>query len=91
MEYTKGNWKVTKWASHSDIHISVEDSLGMSFIANCGNPDSEGTLPHNPDAVANANLIALSPRMFELLKRMVEGGWSAAIAIEAKEIVQTLA
>ena len=41
-------------------------------------------------AEANAQLIAESPRMAELIKRMVEGGDSQSIAMEAREIVKTL-
>ena len=41
-------------------------------------------------AAANIRLIAQAPRMAELLKRMVKDGWSLAIAMEAKEIIQML-
>ncbi len=52
-----GKWEVTKWASHSDIHISVKDEYGnYQFVANCGNPQTK-SLPHNPNAEGNANLI----------------------------------
>ena len=62
MDYTygqNGKWEVTKWASHKNIHISVKDEHGCDmyrFIANCGNPDPD-SLPHNPNAEGNANLI----------------------------------
>lgn len=71
MEYTKGEWEVTKWASHPNIHVSVEDGKGFRFIANCGNPKDD-TLPTNPDAEANAHLIAAAPDMYEALKELID-------------------
>lgn len=53
---TKGKWIVTRWDAHSDIHVSVSDGSYMRFVANCGNPKAD-TLPTNPDAKANAQLI----------------------------------
>ncbi len=39
----------------------------------------------------DAYLIAQSPRMADLLERLVKNGWNAGISEEAKEILQTLA
>ena len=47
----------------------------------------------NEEHKANANLIALSPRMFKLLGKLVyQDGWMYAPDVrEAKEIIQTIA
>ena len=65
--YTPGKWEVTKWASHEDIHVSVNEGHSMRFIANCGNPAAD-TLPTNPDAEANAHLISSAPDLCEALR-----------------------
>lgn len=70
MNYTKGEWKVTKWTGHNDIHVSVNEGSYMRFVCNCGNPLAD-SLPTNPDAEANANLIAASPHMVELILKVV--------------------
>ena len=70
MKYTSGKWEVTKWASHNDIHVSVNEGSYMSFVCNCGNPIAD-SLPTNPDAEANACLIAAAPEMYEALKDLV--------------------
>lgn len=71
---TKGEWIV------ADGRVGMAEKIIMDeeyhIVAVC-----EGT-----GCNANAHLIAKSPKMAELLRRMVEGGWSTAIAIEAKEI-----
>lgn len=67
--FTPGKWEVTKWASHPDIHVSVNEGSYMRFIANCGNPIAD-TLPTNPDAEANAHLIAAAPDMRDALKQI---------------------
>ena len=69
---TQGEWEVTKWASHNDIHISVDEGSYLRFVANCGNPIAD-TLPTNPDAEANAHLISAAPDMREALVRLLEG------------------
>jgi len=71
MEYTKGGWEVTRWAGHNDIHVSVNEGSYMGFIANCGNPVAD-TLPTNPEALANAHLIASAPDLYEALKDWVD-------------------
>ncbi len=71
-----GEWRV-------DTHGNIK--CGKLKIADLSTSDYF----HNED-LANAHLIALSPKMAKLLRRMVEGGWSTAIAVEAKEIIQTL-
>jgi len=83
--YTKGDWKV--WfmdpnnEDESDCRIQ-KDGEDLAIILDPVTADGSWK--------ANAKLIALSPKMAELLRRMVEGGWSTAIAMEAKEIIQTL-
>jgi len=74
MEYTKGKWIVTQWASHNDVHVSSNILIGIpTFIANCGNPGIS-SLPHNPEALANAHLIAAAPDMYEALKKLTDLG-----------------
>uniref|UniRef100_A0A6M3JIJ8 Uncharacterized protein n=1 Tax=viral metagenome TaxID=1070528 RepID=A0A6M3JIJ8_9ZZZZ len=81
--YIKGEWKVEQTKFGDWLVVSSETQfLKHTAIADISK--------NNDNAEANANLIALSPRMLELLRRMVEDGWNTAIAIDAKEIVQTL-
>jgi len=56
MAITKGKWEVTKWVSHDDVHVSIDEGSYMRFICNCGNPVAD-TLPTNPNAEADANII----------------------------------
>lgn len=81
MNYTKGEWK--KYGQH--IHINTANT--SDEIATILWPD---WMPES-EAKANAHLIAASPRMADLLQRLVIDGWSASISEEAKEILQTLA
>ena len=72
MAHTPGEWKVTTWASHNEIHVSSDErSEILTFIASCGNLNSD-TLPHNPNALANAHLISASPDMYEALKGILQ-------------------
>ena len=77
--YTKGEWK--QQVASNDNRIVM---CGIYNIAQVYGRT------HKEETEANAHLIAKAPQMAELLKRMVDGGWSTAIAIEAKEIIQTL-
>lgn len=83
MEYTKGEWEVQPYGN-GDFY--VQSSLGRDITHVHSYTVDRGS----HIARANAQLIALSPKMAKLLKHMVEDGWSTAIAIEAKEILQTL-
>jgi hypothetical protein len=56
-DYRVGAWYVTHWASHPFVHISEFDGGSMTFIANCGNPNDDGILPHNANAELNAQFI----------------------------------
>ncbi len=80
--YTKEEWRVISDPLGKFTDIFGEAGMPIATITHYGR-DIEQNL-------ANAHLIAKSPQMFELLKRMVEGGWSTAIAMEVKEIIQTL-
>ena len=77
MDYTKGEWKV-----EGDCYIIAGEEYKHSLIAD--------VITANDDYEANANLIAKSPQMVELLRRLVNDGWSASISMEAKEIIETL-
>ncbi len=74
--FTKGEWKAYK----GRCHYTIEN----------GRPYSTNIIAKVPYSEANANLIAKSPRMAELLQRLVNNGWSASISIEAKEIIESL-
>ena len=76
-EYTKGEWYVKDW--HTRIEIRHEQRV----IANLDSSDF--TLAEDE---ANANLIAKSPRMYELLRDLVENGWNAGVSEEAEEIIK---
>jgi len=79
MNYTKGEWKVAiakykgKW---SQIHIYREECqepiIGMgsgTVICTMTNCD---VLGDDTESLANANLIAASPDMYEALKRLLK-------------------
>lgn len=83
--YTKGEWK---WRWEGQPTIRKKD--GLDLIATVYPKIGKRLFAPVDEAEANAHLIAKSPEMAELLKRMVESGWSTAIAMEAKEIIQTL-
>lgn len=68
VNYTKGEWKVTRWSSHNEIHVSADDGNNSNFVANCGHTGKDEVLPYNKEAIANANLISASPDMYEALK-----------------------
>ncbi len=59
MEYTKGEWKVTRWNSTRGLHIKV----GSVIIASI-----EKITPQNE---ANAHLIAAAPAMEEALEKLL--------------------
>lgn len=70
MNYTQGEWKVTKWSSHNEIHVSAEYDNNLHFVANCGHTGEDETLPYNKEAEANAHLISASPDMYEALNNL---------------------
>ena len=65
MNYTLGKWVYI--IRGESVGVAAEDSLGLNFVANCGDPECN-KLPCNRDAVANARLISASPDMYEALK-----------------------
>lgn len=81
MEYTKGEWE--KKGLGIFKKNSAENELGLICLCQVDSSVEE--------AIANANLIAVSPRMAQLLERLVKDGWNASISEEARVILQTLA
>ena len=61
-DFTKGNWYVTEDTAGSiEVGTDHKDYLNIGIVTegeNCTN---------NPEALANANLIAAAPDMYELL------------------------
>jgi len=87
MSYTKRDWKFErgKFNVESDqgnrLCIGSIVANGKHYIARIENAGED---------VANAHLIAQSPRMAELLKRLVKDGWNAYISEEAEEILKNM-
>lgn len=86
MEYTKGDWEARELNKQQEnaYAISCEEfGVDIAFVAryDINSAEQEG----------NAHLIAKSPRMYELLEKLVTGGWNAYISMEAEEILQELA
>ncbi len=107
MEHTKGEWKFEKsdLTIRSDdfkngsqmgdykgvIIADLKPALGCDYSDNV---DLEHTGRNHavPQTLANASLIALSPRMFEFIKKITNQDFlSDSDWEEAKEIIQTLA
>jgi len=59
MSYTKGEWEVIEYTTDAEVHVSGNGY----FIANCGHTGRDERLPYNPNAIANAHLIAAAPDM----------------------------
>ena len=75
MEYTEGDWE------RQGNKVVV---FGSGVIATCPSPTTDsGVL----EFIANAQLIAQSPKMAGLLQRLVNDGWNAGISEEAREIL----
>ena len=90
MDYSKGKWGV----SEEDFGYSVRC---VKSIINGFDEDDDveiaeinGYLDNEGEAIANAHLIAASPRMANLLERLVNDGWNASISEEAEALLQTL-
>lgn len=89
MSYTQGEWEVTRWESHKDIHVSAKDAWGnYVFVANCGNPKSD-SLPTNENAEDNAKLIASAPELYEALKSMLD--WYNPTGILRDKVLSAIA
>lgn len=91
MEYTKGEWKVNDTGGNFLWVESNAVEHVICMVLQPGWTEIKGANYQYEEAKTNANLIAASPRMAELLQRLVNDGWSASISEEAKEILQTLA
>lgn len=103
MNYTKGKWEVVfsdtacllpSSYGHYDQGSGYYIEAGDEIICTVNNEDYDDQKGYNgksKKAEANAHLIAASPRMADLLERLVNNGWNASISEEAKEILQTLA
>jgi len=50
----------------------------------------EVIMPKQEICIANAHLIAQSPRMADLLERLINDGWNASISVEAVEILDAV-
>jgi hypothetical protein len=55
-EHTEIPFEITKWASHDHIHISHIDSIGATFVADCG--------IFSPNTEANAHFIVKACNYF---------------------------
>ncbi len=75
-EYTKGEWRI-----EGDCYIIAGEKHKNSLIADITTA--------NDDYEANANLIAKSPRMYELIEKMIkQGGYMYGIdVIKAKKLL----
>ena len=71
LNYTKGEWRIHP--THKTDVYALRD--GSHFIAECGNPH----LPNGED-LANAQLIASAPDMYEALKEIVS--WKDATNVK---------
>lgn len=85
----KEKWEVgINDRENRDNAYMVYVAEGHTVIAICDKANwGTGT---KAERLANAHLIAVSPRMAELLQRLVKDGWSASISTEAQEIIQSL-
>lgn len=94
MNYTKGEWEISE-VTVSDgysgaikhAYIFPKDGIWKGrTVADVGywRDFSEA------EVKANAHLIAASPRMADLLQRLVDNGWNASISDEAREILQMM-
>ena len=88
-EKVGGKWEVKSFEEGSrETFLRINDEYHI--VGGRGTIAIMGQGWDDDKAEANAQLIAESPRMAELIKRMVEGGDSQSIAMEAREIVKTL-
>lgn len=91
MEYTKGKWEARcmgseGWCIYAKNGKRASEVTREEFLRNCSPIATlHGSMEEQK---ANALLFAASPRMAELLERLVNEGWSASISEEAEEILQ---
>ena len=95
MNYTKGEWKQTKYEGCRHIRIgAVDSSLGYESDVHIAYVDGA------TETEANANLIAKSPQMAELLVKLLAIGFNTddenydelrPILEDARELIYTLA
>lgn len=67
MQHTLGPWRATPWGQ--TISIDSPDFLGIAFLNPKGNHNAG--IP-NPTAVANANLIAAAPDLYNALGSLLQ-------------------
>ena len=66
MEYTKGDWKITKWNGGHGFNVFGDDG----FVASV--PMSTGLKHTMRECQANAQLIAAAPDLYEALKELLD-------------------
>ena len=66
-DYTKGEWKVTKWLQKYGFNVFSEEG---GFVASV--PMNVGLEHTMIEAEANAHLIAAAPKLYEACKELVK-------------------
>ncbi len=89
MNYTEGKWESYK-RYDGEWHVGAMDLMNnCHFVANCGHTGEDEVLPYNKEAIANAQLIAAAPEMYEALKEILfgyeSGNYKQAVAEQAKK------
>ena len=98
MKYTKGGWGYCGASPEEGCSCGLIWSVAQdAVVAIAIREDESGKRPHE-QMVANAHLIAQSPRMYELLKKLVDISFETddenydelrPLLEEANEIIQT--
>jgi len=92
MEYTKGEWRIERDAQGACMIMHpTQRGKALASLTDTFSP-TYGFAYQYPftEREANAHLIAVAPRMAQLLEVLVNDGWNASVSEEAKEILDTI-